>query len=173
MTFFKSILNFGKQALGLGKRSNKESGFGGLIKKAGSFISNGLKTLNSSPVKGLVSSVSKYLPVVGDVYSGLKNYGNIANNVVNGGAVERKGERIFKNSPALSSMDRLGNMMKTSSFQDYPGAPSGDKPTKLSRRDRREHREPTIEKTRTREVDNQEDWLGNDDTYSGLMQMGF
>lgn len=156
----------GKQALGLGKRSNKDSGFGGLIKKAGSFISNGLRTLNSSPVKGLVSSVSKYLPVVGEAYSGLKKYGNIANNVVNGGAAERKGERMVKNSPIMSSMDRLGNMMNTSSFQDY------GKPDKLSRRERREQRGPTIEKApRAKQVDNQEDWLGNDD--NGLMQMGF
>lgn len=146
MSFFKSLIDYGKQALGLTKRNH---GMSGLINKARNFVSSGLNALNSSPVKSLVSAVSNYLPQAGDLYKGFKKYGNIANNVLNGGAVEKRGERVIKDSPLLSAIDRMGNVERPSPFRDYVNKSQ-------SRRERTIERRPRINV-----VDNSDDYLGN------------
>ena len=152
MSFFKSLFNYGKQALGLGKRNGQ---FAGLFNKAKDFVSSGLSALNSSPVKSIINSVSSYLPQVGDLYKGFKKYGNIANNVLGGGA-ERRGERIIRDSPLLMAVDRMGNMQKPSSYADYKDRSSNKK------------RDKTIERRpRMNVINDGGDYLG-DNTLSSL-----
>jgi len=103
MGFISKFLSGAASMLGLNK--NNKGGLGGLLNKAKSFVSSGLSALNSSPVRKIVSYLSPQLPGVGEVFTGLKKYGNIANNVLNGGA-QNFSERFIKNSPALTELDR-------------------------------------------------------------------
>ena len=133
--FWKSLVNFGKQALGGLNKSG--GGIGGLLNKAKSFVSNGLSALSSKPAKSIINAVSQYIPGAGDAYASLKKYGHMANNLLNGGA-DKAGERYIKQSPLLSRMDRLGSMEKPADWHNpYP----------------KQRRQPSIERRINREED--------------------
>jgi hypothetical protein len=101
MGFFDKFLSGASSMLGIGK----SGGFGGLLNKAKSFIGKGMDFLNSKTGKNLVSTIGSVLPGVGEAFGTVKKYGNIANNVLSGGA-QKAGERYVKASPLLSQIDR-------------------------------------------------------------------
>ena len=127
MGFFDSIMKGVKSTFG--KNTN---GVGGLLNKAKTFINSGLSALNSKTGKNILGAISQYAPSVGEAVGSLKKYGNIANNILNGGA-EKKGERFIKQSPILAQMDRW----------DMP-----TKPVKFHHQEMKAERMPTIEKVR-------------------------
>ena len=140
MGFFQNLLSNAASSLGFGKNTK---GIGGLINKAKTFIGSGLSALNSKTGKGIVNAISQYAPSVGAAVGSLKKYGNIANNILGGGA-EKTGERFIKQSPILMQMDRW----------DQP-----TKPVKYHTQDMREERMHTIEKVRPRkQPDEQEEY---------------
>ena len=133
------IAEWGKKALGLTGKSN---GLSGLIHKAKNFVSNGMKTLNSSPVKNIISTVTKYAPMVGDLFGSAKKYGNIANNVLNKGGIQKTVERKFNNDEDFQDMRRNFNKL------------DGGRKT-------RDRRVPTIERGGYKEPAKSDEYLGD------------
>jgi hypothetical protein len=95
-SLWKGIKSFG-QKLGLGKEIGS---LGGLLNKGKSMLGKGMDFLRSAPVKGIVKSLSEYMPSVGDYYNKAKQYGSIASNLMSGGLGE-KANRFIKNPPTI------------------------------------------------------------------------
>ena len=139
MGFFDSIIKGVKSTFG-----KNTKGFGSLVNKAKNIIGSGLSILNSKAGKGIVNAISEHAPSVGEAVGSLKKYGNIANNILNGGA-EKYGERYIKQSPILSQMDRW----------DRP-----TKPAKYHVQEPKDARMNTIEKVRPRKQTDENDEYG-------------
>jgi hypothetical protein len=118
MGFFQNIAN-GISRMFSGKNSN---GIHGFLNKAKNFIGTGMNILNSKPIRGLVDSVSQHVPGVGSLYKDFKKYGNVANNLLNGGA-EKMGERFIRDSPILRQMDRWDRPSKRSDWHSQDERP--------------------------------------------------
>jgi len=119
--FLKNLFNLGKQYLGFGKGG----GLSGMMNKAKNFLNSSLHTLNSKPIKSLVSSISSYFPSVGDAYKSLKKYGHQANNLMSGG-VGKHLDRYSEKSPVLQSIDRAYNATHESEWHRQNRAHDGN-----------------------------------------------
>ena len=150
--FFKSLFK------SLGEIA-KSSGIGGLINKAKDFVGSGLKAITSRPIKGIVDSVSHFLPSVGNAYNSIKKYGHMANNFLNGG-LETKGERAIKASPLLSQVDRIGRVEPPAQWHHRSKYENNEGRSRVRHRDDEEKH--SIERA-PRQINKEED-----DIYGGL-----
>lgn len=112
MSFFNKVTQGLSSLFGLGK--NRDS-YSPLLAKAKNFVSGGLNFLNSKPVKKGIDMLTNLTGSKGvsDFYNDAKKYGNIANNLFNGKAADKKVDRLFdrlrKPDPSIEMQNRRQN----------------------------------------------------------------